>query len=118
MKKALVALAVLAAFGSIAAGGTGIALGDPTPTFGERVFLMLEGRVGKTWPRIVLRCDQDTVMVMKQAKSSEGGGAWFTLGPTPEWSAGSAICTANLEKQTKSGGWRLLDQIVFRARAA
>src|SRR3990172_9131677 len=43
MKKLLAALVVTAGALSIAGGGVGIALVDPTPTFGERVFISLEG---------------------------------------------------------------------------
>ena len=114
MKKLLAALVVTAGALSIAGGGVGIALVDPTPTFGERVFISLEGGgLSKhTSDTITMTCVKNGETAMHQSSSAAGYGAYFELGPTTKWTGGSAVCTSKLLKPTKSGS-RLLDQFSF-----
>ena len=115
MKKFLVALVVTAGALSIAGGGVGIALVDSTPTFGEREFISLEGgglskHLGDT---ITMTCTQNGSTVLHDASTAAGYGAYFSLGPTPRWTGGSAVCTTQLVKYAKSGAPRVLDQFSF-----
>ena len=117
MKKLLIALVVTAGALSIAGGGVGIALVDPTPTFGDREFVSLEGgglskHLSDT---ISMTCTQNGTTVLRDASTAAGYGAFFQLGPTAKWSGGSAICTAQLVKYSKSGTPRVLDQFSFVA---
>ena len=117
MKKFLTAaLVVTASALSIAGGGVGIALVDPTPTFGERVFISLEGGgLGKhTSDTITMTCNQNGVVVFKESSTAAGYGAYFRLGPTASWSGGSAVCTAQLKKASKRG-WQVEDSFSFTA---
>ena len=117
MKKVLMALVVTAGALSIAGGGVGIALVDSTPSFGEREFISLEGgglskHVSDT---ITMTCTKNGDTVLREASTAAGYGAWFTLGPTAKWTGGSAICTAQLVKYSRSGAPRVLDQFSFVA---
>ena len=117
MKKVLMALVVTAGALSIAGGGVGIALVDSTPSFGEREFISLEGgglskHVNDT---ITMTCTKNGDTVLREASTAAGYGAWFTLGPTAKWTGGSAICTAQLVKYSRSGAPRVLDQFSFVA---
>jgi hypothetical protein len=105
LSRIVVAVAAVAGAMTISAGGTGLAINDPHPAFGKQLFIMLEGRLNpnRTAPDITLDCDQGGVAVMHDRKSSAGGGAFFTLGPTPAWSSGGAICTARLVSSSKRG---------------
>ena len=116
-KKFLAALVVTAGALSIASGGVGIALVDPTPTFGEREFISLEGgglshHLDDT---ITMTCTQGGATVMHDASTAAGYGAYFQLGPTNRWTGGSAICTTTLVKYSKSGTPRVLDEFSFAA---
>jgi len=114
MKKLLAALVVTAGALSIAGGGVGIALVDPTPTFGEREFISLEGGgLSKhTSDTITMTCVKNGDTVLHDSSTAAGYGAYFQLGPTAKWTNGSAVCTSKLLKPTKSGS-RLLDQFSF-----
>jgi len=117
VKKLVMAFVVTAGALSIAGGGVGIALVDPTPTFGEREFISLEGgglskHVNDT---ITMTCAKNDDVVLRDAQKATGYGAYFTLGPTAKWSGGSALCTAQLVKYSKSGTPRVLDQFSFVA---
>ena len=94
------ALAVTAGALSIAGGGVGIALVDPSPTFGEREFISLEGgglskHLSDT---ITMTCTTNGDTVLHDASTAAGYGAYFTLGPTAKWTGGPAVCTARLVK--------------------
>ena len=115
MKKLLVAaLAVTAGALSIAGGGVGIALVDPTPTYGERVFISLEGGgLSKhTSDTISMTCTQNGSLVSQASSTAAGYGAYFQLGPTASWNGGSALCTAQLLKASKKG-WQVEDSLTF-----
>src|SRR5262245_8234875 len=109
------ALVVTASALSIAGGGVGIALVDPTPTFGERVFISLEGGgLSKhTADTITMTCTQYGVVVSKESSTATAYGAYFRLGPTASWSGGSAVCAAQL-KQASKRGWQVEDSLSFR----
>jgi hypothetical protein len=116
-KKLIAALVVTAGALSIAGGGVGIALVDSTPSFGDREFISLEGgglskHLSDT---ITMTCTQDGVTVLRDASTAAGYGAFFQLGPTTKWTGGSAVCTAQLVKYSKTGTPRVLDQFSFAA---
>jgi hypothetical protein len=115
MKKLIAALVVTAGALSIAGGGVGIALVDPNPTFGERVFITLEGGgLSKhTSDTITLTCTQNGTLVSQDSSLATGYGAYFKLGPTASWGGGSATCTAQLLKSTKKGSLRVEDGFSF-----
>jgi hypothetical protein len=117
MKKLIAALVVTAGALSIAGGGVGIALVDPTPTFGERVFISLEGGgLSKhTSDTITLDCTQNGTVVSHDASLATGYGAYFQLGPTNAWKGGSATCTARLLQYDRKGNPRLQDSFSFIA---
>jgi hypothetical protein len=106
VKKVLLALVVTAGALSIAGGGVGIAL-----------VISLEGgglskHVNDT---ITMTCTKNDDTVLRDASTAAGYGAYFTLGPTAKWTGGSAVCTAQLVKYSKSGTPRVLDQFSFVA---
>ena len=115
MKKVIAALVVTASAAlSIGAGGVGIALGDPNPTLGERVFIALEGGglSNHTTDTITLTCARGNAPVLQASSLATGYGAYFDLGPTPAWTNGSATCTAQLTKPDKKGP-KLEDSFTF-----
>jgi hypothetical protein len=50
-----------------------------------------------------MTCTQNGSTVLHDASTAAGYGAYFTLGPTPSWTGGSAVCTTQLVKYAKSG---------------
>jgi hypothetical protein len=119
VKKLLVAaLVVTAGALSIAGGGVGIALVDPNPTYGERIFLSLEGGglTKHTSDTIQLTCTQDGIVVSQQSSTAAGYGAYFLLGDKPEWKNAPALCTAELLKATRKG-WQVEDSLTFNVAA-
>jgi hypothetical protein len=117
VKKIVAILAVAAGLMSVAAGGTGIAIGTSHPQYGKQLFVMLEGSQPKkstTTYTISMDCVQNGVPVLSDAGSSEGYGHWFQMGPTPQWSGGDATCTSEL-RQPARNSYKVLDRIVFTA---
>lgn len=115
MKKLIAALVVTAGALSIAGGGVGIALVDPNPTFGEKIFISLEGGgLSKhTSDTISLVCSQNGAVVSQDASLATGYGAYFQLGPTSMWKGGSAVCTAELLKPSRKSGFQVEDSFAF-----
>lgn len=115
MKKLIAALVVTAGALSIAGGGVGIALVDPNPTFGERVFIALEGGglQKHTSDTITLTCTKNGAAVSQASATATTYGAYFQLGPTAAWTGGSATCNAQLLKTDRKGGLRLEDSFSF-----
>ena len=106
MKKLIAALVVTASAAlSIGAGGVGIALGDPNPTLGERIFISLEGGglSNHKTDTITLTCTRGSALLLQSSSLAMDYGAWFQLGPTDTWTSGSAMCTAQLTKPDKRG---------------
>jgi hypothetical protein len=117
VKRLIAALVVTTSALSIAGGGVGIALVDPTPTFGERIFISLEGGGLRkhTSDTITMTCQQNGAVVSQDAQLATGYGAYFQLGPTNAWKGGSAICTAQLLKYDKKGNPHIEDSFAFVA---
>ena len=115
MRKLIAALVVTASAFSIAGGGVGIALVDPNPTFGERVFIALEGGGLRkhTTDTITLTCTKNGAAVSQASATATNYGAYFQLGPTSAWTGGSATCTAQLFKADRKGALRLEDSFSF-----
>jgi hypothetical protein len=67
------------------------------------------------YPYVHLMCRQNGALV---AEGRTGffptaiGNEWFYLGPTPNWQAGAADCTANLESYSGKG-WSVLGSTSF-----
>ncbi len=113
MKKLFAVLGVAAVLTTVAAGGKcGLALGDPNPTFGKKVFIQLTSKYNGTPPQIATTCVQSSASVLADQQSASGGGVWVQLGPTATWTAGGATCTASLLTATHSG-WKVQGQLVF-----
>jgi hypothetical protein len=112
----VVGLGLAAGAMTIAGGGNSLALTDNTPTFAEQSFIALQGRVPKTWPDIKMDCVQGGSSVFHQKKSSQGGGAYFTFGPTSNWTSGSAVCTAALVTYDRKGNPRIQDELSFTVK--
>jgi hypothetical protein len=113
VKKIVATLAVVAGVMSVAAGGTGIAIGTSHPTYGKPLFVMLEGSIpkNKTYT-ISMSCVQNGDVVLDDTGSSQGNGHWFQMGPTPKWTGGDATCTSELRQPGKSG-YKVIDRITF-----
>jgi hypothetical protein len=68
------------------------------------------------YPYVHLMCYQNGALV---AEGRTGffptaiGNEWFYLGPTPNWPAGAADCTANVEKYSSKGSWSVLGSTSF-----
>jgi hypothetical protein len=58
-------------------------------------------------------CTKNGSNVFHQKKSSQGGGAYFTFGPTANWQSGSAVCTARLVTYDRKGNARIQDELSF-----
>jgi hypothetical protein len=116
---AAIVLAVVAGGTSYAkgGGGTSLALGDPHPTFGKKVFIALDGTAPKTTPDIALTCTQNGSGVLYDRQSATGGGDWFTLGPTAKWTSGGATCTADLLTASRKG-WSVSYELIFSVAAS
>jgi hypothetical protein len=122
MKKLLATLAVTASILVTAvpasAGRAGIAIGDSHPTYGKKLFVMLEGAASLTKPyTITMKCIKGGEVVLDENGPVEGGGRWFQLGPTDKWTGGDATCTTALLQDGKRGP-RQIEAITFIAHGA
>jgi hypothetical protein len=83
--------------------------------FGARVTFDV-ATTATAYPYVHLMCYANGSLVGEGRQgffSNALGNEWFILGPTDNWSAGAADCTAKLEKATNKGGWSVLGSTTF-----
>lgn len=102
--------------GSSGSGTIALALmdGATEPHFGARVTFTVS-TTSTEYPYVHLMCYQGGALVGEGRQGffpTALGNQWFYLGPTPNWQAGAADCTAKLEKYSRKG-WSVLAATSF-----